>query len=1094
MDFLPLSLFPERSLAESVITTVWVGIFIVCFFNLRLGWPFSGLVVPGYLVPLMIAKPASFAVVCVEGFLTYLLIRWLCDRFQFAGLWSSFFGRDRFFALIVGSLLVRLVLDGWFLPLLGEFINRQFEITFDYRNNLSSFGLIIVALVSNQFWKTGLLRGQIPFWTTTLLTFVIIRFVLMEYTNFNIGNLEYMYENISTSLVASPKAYIVLLTCGFVASRMNLLYGWEFNGILIPSLLASEWYHPMTILTTFVEAFVILGFGSLALRAPCFQRMTMEGARKMLLFFNVSYLYKLILGHVQQELAIGADLTAFYGYGYLVPTLIAVKIHDKKIPIRLTRATLQTSLAGAVIATGIGFLLTFLPQTSFRLEPEAEAAAAIPVGHEDGALGDVLRGDKILLYERRQDVHFSVPLPGEVDAFVRALRAIDRHTRTADPENLRVARLELESIGYEARVLEDRWLYLRERTNARGWGYYIIDLTKSDGLVVEVPAPIDEWAVFEAGSLLFRELGARALIVSGSSREENRDRTSDPLHSGRTLYSTAHRLLARDGVLQVRGYNDRSIASMRGVDTRDLPRDVTRSPQIETESALWVTDRIPHGLDLVVVRELLGAYTVEWGRTPYRNLQRDEAIGGFCELVLDREDRKRLLSLSIVRDLDSDSAAGRISSEREVELLSGDVRAWLLDRLSEIAPRGSDRYIPARVEELLFFDDEVLRPVLWLAEHLPEGPGSDGELRNELRIAASAASAFGYRISLFRHGPEGERYVLIHEDGDAVRRRFWGTFAIRLDSPKPFAVEVPRPGLERGSYEYGVDLFLRLSGRYIILAGSHPWANRNGLADLTRFESHRSFFQLLHQAAVRHEPSRPLLVIQVRTHGLQAVHEGSRDDVLLGLGDGCSRPECFSRLGSELHGALTDDGVPIRLVDGSASTAGYEAHGSLQAHYVSLHSAKEFCILWLSPFFAGSFVHLSDDSALATRFRALGLEVTDADLYEEVLAKLKRTSIAPVSIETADALIHAARTGDIAALDKVAVDHDVEGLRLIIDSGTRRPFLVVQASPDALPSVFSMSRYADERATLLSPENVDRESIEAFKRSRLRRLEFGDEP
>lgn len=74
------------------------------------------------------------------------------------------------------------------------------------------------------------------------------------------------------------------------------------------------------------------------------------------------------------------------------------------------------------------------------------------------------------------------------------------------------------------------------------------------------------------------------------------------------------------------------------------------------------------------------------------------------------------------------------------------------------------------------------------------------------------------------------------------------------------------------------------------------------------------------------------------------------------------------------------------------------------------------------------------------------------------------------------------------------MDHDVEGLRLIIDSGTRRPFLVVQASPDALPSVFSMSRYADERATLLSPENVDRESIEAFKRSRLRRLEFGDEP
>ncbi|HLU47081.1 MAG TPA: poly-gamma-glutamate biosynthesis protein PgsC/CapC, partial [Planctomycetota bacterium] len=300
MDLLPLPIFPERALAESVITTVWIGIFVVCFFNLRLGWPFSGLVVPGYLVPLMIAKPAAFGVICIEGFLTYLLVRWVCDRFHVAGLWSSFFGRDRFFALIVGSLLVRLLLDGWLLPLLGEFINRQFQVTFDYRNNLSSFGLIIVALVSNQFWKTGFWRGQIPFWTTNLLTFALVRFVLMEYTNFNIGNLEYMYENISSSLVASPKAYIVLLTCGFVASRMNLLYGWEFNGILIPSLLAAEWYHPSKILTTVIESFVILGVGTIALRAPCFERMTMEGARKLLLFFNVSFLYKLVLGHIQQ--------------------------------------------------------------------------------------------------------------------------------------------------------------------------------------------------------------------------------------------------------------------------------------------------------------------------------------------------------------------------------------------------------------------------------------------------------------------------------------------------------------------------------------------------------------------------------------------------------------------------------------------------------------------------------------------------------------------------------------------------------------------------------------------------------------------------
>ena len=31
-----LTIFPEGGLASSVITTVWVGVFVLCFFNLRL--------------------------------------------------------------------------------------------------------------------------------------------------------------------------------------------------------------------------------------------------------------------------------------------------------------------------------------------------------------------------------------------------------------------------------------------------------------------------------------------------------------------------------------------------------------------------------------------------------------------------------------------------------------------------------------------------------------------------------------------------------------------------------------------------------------------------------------------------------------------------------------------------------------------------------------------------------------------------------------------------------------------------------------------------------------------------------------------------
>ena len=60
-----LPIFPEGGLASSVITTVWVGVWVLCLFNLRFGWVLSGLVVPGYLVPLIIVKPVSALVIPV---------------------------------------------------------------------------------------------------------------------------------------------------------------------------------------------------------------------------------------------------------------------------------------------------------------------------------------------------------------------------------------------------------------------------------------------------------------------------------------------------------------------------------------------------------------------------------------------------------------------------------------------------------------------------------------------------------------------------------------------------------------------------------------------------------------------------------------------------------------------------------------------------------------------------------------------------------------------------------------------------------------------------------------------------------------------
>ncbi len=56
MDFFPLPIFTEGSLRKSVVTTVWIGVLVISLVNLRFGWTYSGLVIPGYMVPLLLSN------------------------------------------------------------------------------------------------------------------------------------------------------------------------------------------------------------------------------------------------------------------------------------------------------------------------------------------------------------------------------------------------------------------------------------------------------------------------------------------------------------------------------------------------------------------------------------------------------------------------------------------------------------------------------------------------------------------------------------------------------------------------------------------------------------------------------------------------------------------------------------------------------------------------------------------------------------------------------------------------------------------------------------------------------------------------------
>lgn len=322
MDFLPIHLFPERALDASVITTVWLGVMVGALLNLRFGWLLTGLIVPGYLVPLLIQKPMVVSVVVLEAILAYGLVWLFSERMPRQGLWSNSFGMDRFLAVILSAVLVRVVMDGAVLPVVAEWINRTYHLNFDYRTNLQSFGLTMTALMTYGFVRSGLGRGFATLSIHLFLTWALVYFVLMKFTNFNLAGLSFLYEEVASSVLSSPKTYIIMIVTAIVASRMNLAYGWDFNGILVPAFIAMQWNQPMRLLATFVEAMAVLFACRALLRLPVFQRMTIEKGRQIILFFTVSFIYKALIGYVVPLFSPETRIHDFFGFGYVLCALI----------------------------------------------------------------------------------------------------------------------------------------------------------------------------------------------------------------------------------------------------------------------------------------------------------------------------------------------------------------------------------------------------------------------------------------------------------------------------------------------------------------------------------------------------------------------------------------------------------------------------------------------------------------------------------------------------------------------------------------------------------------------------------------------------
>ena len=302
-----LSIFPSNGLDRSLHAPIWVGLVVMTFFTEAFGWTYAGLVVPGYMGAVLAAAPVTALLIAVEAVLTYLLVAGVGQWLTVSGAWSTAFGRERFFLFIVGSMVVRVFMEGFIVP---HVVARY---SFAHSRELYSVGLVLVPLFANVFWSSGILSAGPRLVVVTLIVYVVVELVLVRHTNFSVSRLLIANESGSQKFLASPKLEIILLLGALIGAQGNVRYGWDYNGILVPALLGVAWYEPTKFLSTLVEAVAVYGLSRGLVALPPFSRLLVVGTRRMLVAFTVGFLAKIVIGFVVGRLAPRVQLVDYLG-------------------------------------------------------------------------------------------------------------------------------------------------------------------------------------------------------------------------------------------------------------------------------------------------------------------------------------------------------------------------------------------------------------------------------------------------------------------------------------------------------------------------------------------------------------------------------------------------------------------------------------------------------------------------------------------------------------------------------------------------------------------------------------------------------------
>lgn len=549
-------LFPERGLDQSILVGVLVGIWVLLFFTEIFGWVWAGLVVPGYLASVYAVQPAAGIAVSVEAVLTFLIARGVSDVMSRLGGWSPFFGRERFFLIVMVSVVVRQASELWLITDTLRLIDAWAGTRLAVAHDVSSIGLVLVPLVANMFWKLPVGRGLFQVSVGVALTWAVIALVLLPYTNLSFSSFELTYEDVALDFLGSPKAYIILLTTAFVAAHANLVYGWDYNGIMVPSLLALTFFHPWSLVATVGEALVLTFAAKATMALPVLRHMNLEGPRKVTLVFTVGFLLKFVVGWAVGDRWPTLQLSELSGFGYVLTSLMAVKMINLKKHGRVVLPSIAVALVGFAAGSTIGLILELVaPRTSAPVQTPSVGATserllASPLGAM--AAASVRARPEIDAPSRSERVAYAT-LWRELAAWLPAGATPPRRLEGRARElGLALRPLDGPRLGWVLAEVEERL----ERQ--RGWETAVL-YPGAPGPIIEVPRARRDRPVAEVASVICERIACRAIVVSGADGTGARD-PADPLDRDST-FQIAHRQLRGAPIVQLRA--DRGATSGR---------------------------------------------------------------------------------------------------------------------------------------------------------------------------------------------------------------------------------------------------------------------------------------------------------------------------------------------------------------------------------------------------------------------------------------------------------------------------------------------------------------------------------------------------